>query len=529
MSTTGNIDTRHSGIVMMFTSATSSDTNNNAKEGFCVWNSALWAWGAGGLRKYSSGTWSSIYSTATVNYAFPSGTYLFFCPDGLRIQKVDTSDTVTDAGNDNNATDYSWMIAHKGYVYAGKDDTNYVHRDSTEDLSDLEGTTADTDIITVGQVGGPATIGAETFMGNLYVFRNDGVWMIGDDMIATRILDFTNEASDDNFRSAAVHNGYLLFPIRDKIYQWNGARLSDVTPPRLTDSFPYTTYGRFDNFVAAGRFLYCTARTNETTYAEDLLCFDGVAWVKLMRLVSNGSDTISAMGYDSVNNYLWYHLDSTTDATYYIPFQSQSEFPYAAFPTSGTHELITSRWDMVYRDVIKSSPSIIIEASNVTASRYLTVYYKLDNGSWVEWDKITSNGVTTLDNPGGNLTVEYNYITIKITFTTNAAAQSPILEGISLRFIMRPEEAYGWSVMIPIAKDMELGVSRERRMPKKVISDLRAARNNKAPIEFIDISGEIYYVYVTAISSELVEWDRDEGGDSPITEMVVALNLAEVK
>ncbi len=530
MRTEGNVDTRHDGIAMMFTKATRSDTDNKAKYGFCNWGGAWWAWGEEGLRKYSGGTWSCLYSAHEVNYALPMGDYLFFCPDGARIKKIDLNNAVTDTGNDSNSTDYAWLVPANGFVYAGKDDTPNIHRDSTSDLSDLEGTTSDTNIIYAGASGSSSTIGACVYAGNLYVMKRDGLWYIGEDMIARRTLDFSSEESDDNFRSYAVFNGYLVFPIRDTMYQWNGARLADVTPPRLTDSFPYTTYGRFDNFVAIGKYLYCTARTNETTYCEDLLCWDGTSWSKLMRLVSNGSDTITAMGYDTDNAYLWYHVDSSSqDFTYYIPFQEQSNYPYADFPTKGTHELILARWDMNYRIVKKSTPSILVEASNVSSSSKLTIYCSIDGEDFIKWGEVTSNGITKLKTPAGVPTLEFNYITIKIRFSTTNSTNSPILEGIHLRFLMRPDTMYGWNLVIPIAKDMEIGNTIESRTPKKIVEDLKIARDSYSPIEFIDIEGNSYLVYITSITIEKIEWDRLEGGDSPVIEEVATINLVEVK
>ncbi len=728
MRTEGNVDTRHNGIAMLSTKATSSDTDNYAKEGFTVWNNKLWAWGDHGLRKYESGTWAqaqdvagtdtndvviqpaladafinkaatttnygtnvmlgvgeandaaqlfrglikfdlsdipsnatitsatlslyldsekssntrSIYAyrllkdwdeasvtwakydtsnswttaggfdaadceqtdigsvslsateadgwkditltaakvtewvnstlanyglllkvdtessdqyrfhssdyvtdttlrpkltltyttpalsdTGKVNFAMPSGKYLFYCPDGARIRKISTEGTDSFTGNDTSSIDYKWLITYSGYIYAGKDGSNAVHRDSNSELIDLEGTTSDTDIIYVGAQGGPSTIGAVVYGGYLYVSTREGLWQIGDDLIARKILDFSSETSDDNFRSMSVFNGYLLFPIRDKVYQWNGSRLSDVTPPRITDSFPYTTYGRFDNFTSMGRFMYCTARTNETTYKEDLLCWDGVAWSKLMNLVPAGTDTITAMGFDSVNNRLWYHLDSTADATYYIPFQSSSELPYADFPTTGTHSLYLSRWDMGYRWVDKSTPSIVIEASNCSSNSYLSVYYSLDGGAFTKWGDVKENGAITLLDPTAGGTAEFNYITLRIDFTTTDGTNSPILEGVTLRFIMRPDEADGWMLNIPIAQNIKRGVTEETRTATQIVQDLRTARRSKSPIDFVDLDGSQYKVYVTALSRRMTRMDAEESGGIPKLEYVATLNLLE--
>ena len=66
--------------------------------------------------------------------------------------------------------------------------------------------------------------------------------------------------------------------MRDRILQWNGARVSDITPHKINDEFPYLTYGSFNAFVAVGDYLYVMGRTNETNADLDLLSFDGVGW-----------------------------------------------------------------------------------------------------------------------------------------------------------------------------------------------------------------------------------------------------------
>ncbi len=504
LNTVGNIDTRQDGLAMLYTLAVSSETNNNIKRGGVVFNGAIYTWGVAGLRKFSGGSWSSIYSSATVNFAIATGSYLFFAPDGARIQKINTSDTITDAGLDANATDYKWMIMHNGYIYAGKDGSNAVHFDNSETLATLQGNSSDTNRILVG-VGSNPTLGALVYNGNLYVRKSDGVWIIGEDRIARRMLDFSTEESSTNLRSWAVINGYVVFPMRDRILQWNGARVTDITPHKITDTFPYVTYGRFNNFVAVGDYLYITARTNTSTYDEDLLAFDGVGWHKLATLLDDvTSGEITMMFYEAVNNRLWYHRDETADATYYIQFQDYSAFPYASFPTSGTHSLISSRIDVGFRRVKKSMDKLFVESRNCTATVYLKVYYALDGGSWVHWRDIKENGIIELKNPGGSFTREWNYIQIRFDFVTGSASQSPILEGYSLSFIMRPDTRKGYNFNVFAVTQFEHGTHTDDRSAQEIMDDLYAARNSKSPVEMIDIYGRNHRGYVTAISEQPV-------------------------
>lgn len=527
LATNGNIDTRQAGLIMLYTNPTSSDTDNNKKYGLTMFNGAVYSWGDAGLRKYASGSWSSEYSTNPVNFALSAGDYLFYCPNGARIRKVNTSGVHSDAGANASSTDYKWLIIHNGYIYAGKDGTNMVHYDSNADLSALEGTSADPGVIYCG-IGNMPTIGAIVYAGQLYVARQDGLWLIGEDRVARNVLDYSDTISPNNFRSMAVINGLLIFSIRDRIVQWNGARVADITPEKITDEFPYVTYGRFDNFVASDNFLYCTARTNETTYSEHLLCWDGVGWHKLRDLLSNGTDTITMLEYEAQNNLLWFHLDTTSDITYYIQMQNSSSFPYANFPTSGTHNLITSRLDMGFRQVQKSLPSLWLEVRNVTSARYIAVYYSIDGGDWVLWKNVVENGINELSTPGGFRTIEFDYMQLRFDFITNDSAQSPIIESYTLRFIMRPDVRWGYSFDILASTGVENEGMQDERTAAQIKEELRAIRDSKSPVSFKGLAGEEIYGYLTSIKEQPVyrTLAGEEGGT--YIEFVLSCNLVEM-
>jgi hypothetical protein len=528
MSTTGNIDTRQDGLVMLYTQAVESDTNNATKLGLVTFNDAVYTWGSGGLRKFDGTNWSDVYTAAAVNYAMAAGAYLFFAPNGGRIKKMDTAGTITDAGLDANASDYRWLILHNGYIYAGKDGTNAIHFDNDVALGSLQGNSSDTNRIVVG-VGDNPTLGAIVYNGNLYVRKADGVWLIGEDRIARRMLDFAAEESPFNLRSWAVINGYLVIPLRDRILQWNGARVSDITPHKITDTFPYVTYGAFHHFVAVGDYLYILARTNDSPSKIDLLAFDGVGWHKLLTVDDNNGGLNGFMGYEAVNNRLWYHRTAgATNTTYYIQFQDRSSFPYANFPTSGTHSLISSRIDVGFRRVQKSMDKLFVEARNVSSTVYLKVYYSLDGGDWVHWRDVKENGIIELKNPGGSHTREWNYMQLRFDFVTGSTAQTPILEGYSLSFIMRPDTRKGYNFNVYAITEYEHGSYQDDRTAQEIMDDLYAMRNSKSPVELIDIFGRSHVGYVTAIQEQPV-YRVIEGDDETVDiEVLYNVNFVEI-
>jgi len=503
LSTVGNVDTRHDGLAMLFTVPTTAQPYSIVKRGSVPFNGYVYFYGSDGLFKYDAtlGTFTPIYTTGAVNYAINAGDYLLFCPDGARVQKLSLLDVVTPAGLDANSTDYKWLIINSGFIYAGKDATNRVHFDTNADLSQLEGTLSDPDLINCG-IGNMSTSGAIVYGGSLYVSRPDGLWQIGEDKIARRVLDFTDSISEQNFRSMAVVNGYLMFPIRDRVVQWNGSRTADVTPTRITDEYPYITYSQFRNFISADNFLFCTARTNEVEWTESLLAFDGVGWHRLcdVSTYADTDGTVNFLSYEAVNNRLWFHVNQNLN---YIPMQTSS-FPYANFPTTGQHSLISSRMDMGFRRVTKSMSSLFVEARNVTDTRYLKVYYSLDGDDWVEWDTITDNGITELMYPGGYQTVEFNYAILRFDFVTDDAEQTPVLESYTMNFIMRPITRMGYSFSVIAATGYESEMFSDPRSASEILLRLREIRNKKAPVKFVGLMGEEVIGYLTSIGESTV-------------------------
>ena len=388
--------------------------------------------------------------------------------------------------------------------------------------------------------GGVLVVNAIRCFSRLFWAREDGLWEMGTDRIARQVLNYTNERSNLNFTSMAEYKGFLIYAIRDQLFQWNGTRATPITPPRLDDDFPYLTYGRFDNFVAVGDYLYMTARTNEASYEESLLCWDGVSWHKLLDFTMAGKGTIPAMGYDPINERMWVHREyfgtaspgsvpsGTDETTYFIRFRKYSPFPYGNFPTTGSHGIYLSHMEAGYRRVIKSSPSLLIEASNLSATQTLAVYYSIDGGSWVLWDTVTANGFTELTLPDEQDSIEYNYLDLDIRFATDAAAQSPLLESVTYRFLMRPDEAYGYSYDILIGSHIVFEGREDQRTAQEMDAALEAARASKSPIPFVDHFGREHKVYVSSLSTYDLEENLRTYDDYANIEQVAQVSLVEV-
>jgi len=470
----------------------------------------------------------------TVDFLFENGEYLFAQPTNQRLMRSTsgTADFVP-AGFNNSSTAYSWIEMHGGYIFAGKSAEAEVYFDANSDLSALAGDPADdADEL----IAGPGTTGTKSgisFLEKLAVSRDDGLWTMDTDdstttnWISKRTLNFKNLSHANNFRTMATWGGSLYFTIQDKIiYEWNGAKLQNITPGPITDSWEYVTYHRFSNFTPFGDWLLMSARTSETTYDEALLAWDGVGFHKLLDVVTDSTTaTISMISIDTANNYIWYHVSDSgaTDSTDYVQYQTDSEYPHPNFPTSGTHRITTSRIHAGFRRVQKSMPALWVETDNCNSTQTIAVSYAIDDGTtFHDWTTLNTNGEHILYLPQNQLTEEFSYIRLRFTLSTGSASETPVLEGFAMMVMMRPDFKMGYTFDVLGGTNVASGMHEDNRTGYSIMHDLRTLRNKKAPIELVTPFGDKVYGYLTSITENAVEYEPEDytGGSINILQLI---------
>jgi hypothetical protein len=483
-----------------------------------------------------------ISSSAEINFMYTNGQYIFVFPEGDRPRYASTvSDTPsaydwTITGTNGRSVDYASALTYGGYTWCGKEGAAYAYKSSSATLATLNGDPADdTAEIAVGAgTEGPKWLVA--FADELFAARNDGLWTLDttNNLAAIR-LPYQSEYSSLNFAGCISSGGYLYYPIRNKLFKWTGSSVTDITPQRLSNDFPYTVYSQFENFCTFDDWLFYTARTSETTYTEAIIAYDGVGHHVLAEVITDGNATtnikaITMMVFDPQTNRLWYHVDddtADTNNTYYIPFRSDSPYAYASYPTTGTNQLVTSRIDAGFRRVQKSFPAMWIETDNCTSARYIRVKYSLDGGSWVTWVDVKTDGVQRISFPGGALSQEFNYIQFAFQFITTSSSYTPVLEGATLMVMLRPEVLYGYSFEVTLAKDMMTGGYEELRTPEGIKKQLRDLRDSKFPIKMITPIGEEVWGYISSLTETMNELNEAEEGFRVDPEMTVQVSFIE--
>jgi len=169
-----------------------------------------------------------------------------------------------------------------------------------------------------------------------------------------------------------------------------------------------------------------------------------------------------------------------------------------------------------------------VETDNCNTTQTILVEYALDDGSFVTWTTLNSNGEQVLYLPQNKLTEEFRYIRLRFTFATASSTETPVLEGFAMMVMMRPDFLMGYTFSIVGGTGVASGMFEDERTGWSIMQDLRALRKRKDPIQLTTPFGDEIYGYLTSITEEAVEWEPEdmEGGKVNILQ-IIHCNFAE--
>lgn len=418
-------------------------------------------------------------------------------------------------GNASNPPDnFDKMTIYGGYYWAAEAGTHWLHFWSDVDGGDAEGHgETDADVVVVGPPG-RSIVNMAPHNNQLWVFRQDGAWNIGTDNLAYHTLDFSDQVDDDNFAFATVWNGFLIFPVRNRIYKYRSG-LQDITPPIWSEYPPFKQFGAFKGGIVRGDFLYILAESNSANNDDEpatesatsfvsLMATNGVGWHKLLDTAVIAPEHID-IWLDPENDYLyWEHMKSTNGTLYRLRFQELTDLPYASFPTSGEHNFYTSYYDFGFKRVSKSFASVTLHGE-FPANTSVIVEYRID--STTAW---TSLGTFDADYEEISFpsSTTGKRIQLRLDLKTTSASVTPVVHAVIIKLMMRPTVLYGVSADLVISDNLS---DQNRMMLGQTAAELRsalkAARNSTSPITFTDIYGTSANAYLASVRFIVFEYE----------------------
>lgn len=394
-----------------------------------------------------------------------------------------------------------------GYVWACENREPWLHFWAESDGTDAEGgQDTDTGAVRVG----PGDVKIQNLLAaqnQLYVFRQDGLWAVGDDEVAYHTLDFSDQVHTYNFKSVQLWNGFTIFPIRRSLYKYRSG-LQDITPPAWTDGLPFRTFGEFRGMAARGKFLYVLGQSNGANTTEEpaeaagfvtLLKTDGVGWHKVA-VFSQSNPSAFDLWLDPAADRLYvFLLDSVTSTgyLYYIRLQTHSEYPYVSYPTSGDHNWYSSFFDLGLKRISKSYAALMVEGDFPDSSCTIDAYFRVDeNTTWTSLGTFTAS-VTPLAFPVGTTGKK---VQIKLNLKTTSASYTPTVRALIVKQMLRPSVLYGATMDVIVQDDLNHPDGRKLGMTAAEIrTALKTARDSVSPITFTDLWGNSASAYVSSL------------------------------
>lgn len=535
-------------------------------------------------------------TTGTCTWGMNEGTNLVVCKAGDSAQLRYSADGVTFANAGNSSTppyDVKKIIPHGGQLWTYGDAEHWVHHNQY----------LNEDIAGAGIAGGAGPEGASpmdsasfyvgpfgsyisnlcSYRNTLFVFKPEGAWatskedadpLQGQRPVATNVLNWSMIRDTENFQAVQVYKGWMYYNVRNRLWRWNGDMEQDVTPPQRGTAHPYKTYGRFSFMGTRGDYLYVVARTNDATFEEHLLRYDGAFWHNI-GLLATSPAYVSAFDISPLTDRIMIGIrNGSSYSVDTIRLQPLSNLPFSDYSVGGTTDTIyTSQFDAGWPEMTKFFRKLDIECNTTSTSKTITVEYALDGGSWYSLGLIAANATNhTLYFPGnetawaagtvytvndhvpgytcilGHSAASANEpgvggdwatywgqqgdndgkkLQLRFSLTTADSTSSPVLEKFTLQYLARPSIIYQHRFDILTADNLPLltGI-RDHRTGAEIRADLEAIRALTAPCVFYDPDGTSHSGLATDLSFTMSQYPgRDRPQDVEMRGILTMIEL----
>jgi len=345
----------------------------------------------------------------------------------------------------------------------------------------------------------------------IVVAKDEGLYVSSDastfDPVLIDIPQYTG-----NFAQMRGAQGWLYFNVLAEVERISGlsgnASLQLITPKYVGDD----TYGwGVPVAVATSSKSVWVLFHNAHNSFPALLEYNQQGWHP--GYVGTGGATAKTCYFSRVAGRLFVNDGSTRAQRY----STLNDGPYPDYDTSQGHEIQFTHVDAKLAEITKMTRDIIVETEGCSTTEYIEFYYQLDNdGTWTLFGTATTSPQATimLDSLAG--AVQSKDIWIKAIFYTGDSSKTPVLKGMFLRYIPRPDPMYSLSVtvrlqdyidLLPPAKDA-VGTAQDENTAGDLLRELRACNDYKLPLKLETMDGLTRFMVMSNLA-----WQHSGNGD----------------
>ena len=429
----------------------------------------------------------------------------------------------TNAGNISNPPlDFYRLALFGGYVWASELYAPYLHFwADKEGIAAEGGQENDAKAVRIGP-GNYTINNLIPFNNQLMAMREDGVWAVGDDNLAYHILNFSDVAHANSFMGACVWNGFLFFTAGNTIYRYKSGLL-DSSPPYWNKHWPFKMFGDYRVLVPRGKFLYAFGVSNATNPDEPtearlfgvvLKTDDAVSWHKVADIYHSVSNIVNVpfAFYNPANSVLYWAANYVNNGhrldVYALQLEPLGELPYKYFPTTGSHNLYLSYWDLNMIPIPKSFARVTLDG-DFPSGTSVTVSYRIDDTTAFTTLGTINNSIRHLNFPTGTTGKR---IQIRLGLNTTSSSVTPIVRAVILKCMARPDVKYGVTFDVLVEDDQASPFYGAMGMTANTIRQaLEDARASVSPIAFRDIHGDSHLGYLSSLRFMLHDYVNENG------------------
>lgn len=368
----------------------------------------------------------------------------------------------------------------------------------------------------------------------VYVGKQDGLHALDASAVSPPLTPELREyISDDNCANMLAWHGSMWVPHLRGLLAYkdlgdSGFSLRSVGPGRnLTSSNPIR--GSITAMAGDDNWLYAALYTGTDTYilaGREYTFSEGqtaMLWHPLIKLANAKCEAMILSGlWDSPR--LFFGINQ--DAGYIIlPKNSDNPLQDSACRYSATGSIYYSAHSWNAPSTTKMWKSIEIQADNLGRMQYVTVYYRVDKGAWVELGDAKVSPSTSLGiTPSG---VSGEEIEIRLDFVQLSEQTPIIVHGVIARGIERPETTDIISAVVRCADKLPLRTTGYcPRTGATILSELKALAYYPTSVTLVDPIGAERQVVVIPPVTEQAEYAQT--GEMS-RELLINLQMAVVE